>query len=149
MKNMWLVFFIVFNTSYAQIEQDKIYHFAAGTFASAFGYTYVYDKTNDKLVSTAAGFGFAILAGIIKETIDSRQSGNYFDTKDLQATALGGLSVSVVINIDNLFNKMKKRKLNSTNPKYQKIETKNAIQERKELIASNKKMKAYAIFEIE
>jgi len=44
---------------------------------------------------------------------------------------------------------MKKRKLNSTNPKYQKIETKNAIQERKELIASNKKMKAYAIFEIE
>ena len=43
---------------------------------------------------------------------------------------------------------MKKRKLNSTNPKYQKEETKNAIQVKRELIASNKKMKAYATFEI-
>ena len=43
---------------------------------------------------------------------------------------------------------MKKRKLNSTNPRYHKIETKDIVNERKELIASNKKMRAYAIFEI-
>ena len=43
---------------------------------------------------------------------------------------------------------MKKRKLNSTNPKYHKNETKDIVNERRELMASNKKMKAYAIFEI-
>jgi len=42
----------------------------------------------------------------------------------------------------------KKRKLNSTNPKYNKIKTKDIVKERRELIASNKKMKAYAVFEI-
>ena len=44
---------------------------------------------------------------------------------------------------------MKKRKLNSTNPRYHKIETKDIVKERRELIASNKIMKAYAIFEID
>jgi len=43
---------------------------------------------------------------------------------------------------------MKKRKLNSTNPKYNIVPEKDKVKERKELIASNKKMKAYAIFEI-
>ena len=43
---------------------------------------------------------------------------------------------------------MKKRKLNSTNPIYHKIETKDIVNERRELIASNKKIKAYAVFEI-
>ena len=43
---------------------------------------------------------------------------------------------------------MKKRKLNSTNPRYHEIETKDIVNERRELIASSKKMKAYAIFEI-
>tara|TARA_R110001583_G_scaffold14146_3_gene59584 strand:+ start:181 stop:321 length:141 start_codon:yes stop_codon:yes gene_type:complete len=41
-----------------------------------------------------------------------------------------------------------KKKLNSTNPKYHKIETKNIVKKRRELIASTKIMKAYAIFEI-
>ncbi len=43
---------------------------------------------------------------------------------------------------------MKKRKLNSTNPRYHKIDTKDIVNEKRKLIASNKKMKAYAIFEI-
>jgi len=47
-----------------------------------------------------------------------------------------------------LRNNMKKRKLNSTNPRYHKIGIKDIVNERRELIASNKKMKAYAIFEI-
>ena len=44
---------------------------------------------------------------------------------------------------------MKKRKLNSTNPKYYPIAEENLTKERKELIASNKIMKAYAIFKID
>lgn len=148
MKNLWLIFFIIFNISHAQIERDKVYHFAAGVTSSAVGYSFVYEKTNDKLLASAAGLGLSILAGVTKETYDSTRPNNKFDTEDLKATALGGLTVTITINIDNLFNKMKKRKLNSTNPKYQKVETKNAIQVKRVLMASNKKMKAYATFEI-
>ena len=136
MKNLWAILFIIYNIGFAQIEQDKVYHFAAGVTSSAVGYSFVYEKTNDKLLASAAGLGLSILAGVAKETYDSTRPNNKFDTEDLKATALGGLTVTITINIDNLFNKMKKRKLNSTNPKYYPISEKNLTKERKELIAS-------------
>jgi uncharacterized protein YfiM (DUF2279 family) len=83
----------------AQIEIDKQMHFMAGGLASGFGYTYVYEKTQDKTKATLAGIGLAILAGIIKETIDSRQKNDKFDLKDLTATTLGGITISVTINL--------------------------------------------------
>ena len=90
-----------------QIAEDKKLHFAAGGIASSFGYTYVFEKTQDKTKATFAGIGLAILTGAIKETIDSRKPGNKFDLEDLTATALGGITVSVTI---NLFNNDRKRK---------------------------------------
>lgn len=83
----------------AQIEQDKQMHFMAGSLASGFGYTYVFEKTQDKKKATLAGIGLAILAGTIKETIDSKQRGDKFDFQDLTATALGGITISVTINL--------------------------------------------------
>ena len=93
----------------AQIEQDKQLHFLAGGLASSYGYTYVFDKTQDKTKATFAGIGLAILAGTIKETIDSRQPRNKFDLEDLAATTLGGITVSVTI---NLFNRKKHVEIN-------------------------------------
>jgi uncharacterized protein YfiM (DUF2279 family) len=83
----------------AQIEQDKQMHFMAGSLASGFGYTYVFEKTQDKKKATLAGIGLAILAGTIKETIDSKQRGGKFDFQDLTATTLGGITISVTINL--------------------------------------------------
>jgi len=93
-----------------QIEQDKKLHFLAGGLASGFGYSYVYGKTQDKTKATIAGIGFAILAGTLKETIDSRQPGNRFDKNDLFATTLGGITVSFSINLFNRKKNAKKRK---------------------------------------
>lgn len=155
MKKLWLIFFIIFNISQAQIQQDKIYHFTAGAASSMIGYSYVYNKTEDELKASLAGFGLSILAGALKETYDSTLSGNKFDLEDLRATALGGLTVTVTISIDNLFNKMKKRKLNSTNPKYYPVSESKQVNERKVLITSidkgmHKKKKkivnVYAVF---
>ena len=64
MKNLWVVLFIIYNIGYTQIEQDKVYHFAAGVTSSAVGYSFVYEKTNDKLLASAAGLGLSILAGV-------------------------------------------------------------------------------------
>ena len=93
----------------AQIPEDKKLHFAAGALASTTGYTYVWQKTKDKKKAMLAGIGTAILAGTIKELVDSSQPNNSFDTKDLAATALGGITVSVTI---NLFNKKKYVEIN-------------------------------------
>jgi len=98
----------------AQIEQDKQLHFLAGGLASSYGYTYIYGKTQDKKKATLAGIGLAILAGTIKETIDSRQHNNKFDVEDLAATTLGGITVSVTINLiknDRKNKKIRKKRL--------------------------------------
>ncbi len=111
MKKLCAIFLIVLSVSVAnaQIEQDKQLHFLAGGLASSYGYTYIYDKTKNKTKATFAGIGLAILAGTIKETIDSRQPRNKFDPKDLAATTLGGITVSVTI---NLFNRKKHVEIN-------------------------------------
>jgi uncharacterized protein YfiM (DUF2279 family) len=98
----------------AQIEQDKQMHFMAGSLASGFGYTYVFEKTEDKKKATLAGIGLAILAGTVKETIDSQQKNDKFDLGDLAATTLGGITISVTINLiknDRKSKKFRKKKL--------------------------------------
>ena len=104
------VLFVLFAfVSNAQIPEDKKLHFAAGTIAGSAGYTYVWQKTKDKKKAMLAGIGTALLAGTVKELLDSTQNNNYFDTKDLAATALGGITISVTI---NLFNKKKYVEIN-------------------------------------
>jgi len=93
----------------AQIPRDKQLHFAAGAIAGATGYTYVWQKTKDKKKAMLAGIGTALLAGTAKELLDATGSRNKFDTKDLAATALGGITISVTI---NLFNKKKYVEIN-------------------------------------
>jgi uncharacterized protein YfiM (DUF2279 family) len=98
----------------AQIAQDKQMHFGAGGLVSGFGYTYVFEKTQDKTKATLAGIGLAILAGTIKETIDSQQRNDKFDMEDLAATTLGGITISVTINLiknDRNNKKIRKRRL--------------------------------------
>ena len=105
MKNIWIAILIVLFAQAANaqlIEKDKQLHFAAGVIASSAGYTYVYTKTKNKKKATIAGIGTALLAGTIKEWVDSRQPKNKFDKKDLAATAIGGITVTLTI---NLFNK--------------------------------------------
>lgn len=116
MKKLICVLFAVVTavTANAQIEQDKKLHFLAGGLASSYGYTYVYEKTQDRTKATFAGIGTAILAGVLKETIDSRQHGNSFDIQDLAATTLGGITISVTINLiknDRKNKKVRKRRL--------------------------------------
>ena len=81
MKKLCAIFLIVLSAAVvnAQVDQDKKLHFLAGGLASSYGYTYTYDKTKNKTKATFAGIGLAMLAGAIKETIDSRQHNNKFD----------------------------------------------------------------------
>ena len=102
------VLFVLFAlVSNAQIPKDKQLHFAAGIIAGSTGYGYVWNKTKNRKKALIAGIGTAILAGTAKEILDSMENDNRFDTKDLAATALGGVTISVTV---NLFNKRLWRK---------------------------------------
>ena len=117
LKNKLCVIFLIalsVSVANAQIEQDKQLHFMAGGLSSGFGYTYVFEKTQDKKKATIAGIGLAILVGTIKETVDSQQKNDKFDIGDLAATTLGGITVSVTINLiknDRKSKKIRKRRL--------------------------------------
>ena len=74
--------------SLAQIGQDKYYHFGAGV---------ITEYTGNKLEFP---IGTAFMVGFGKESLDYIQYGR-FDTKDLLATTLGGLAVTLIIKLDN------------------------------------------------
>tara|TARA_R100000388_G_C7199884_1_gene137943 strand:+ start:438 stop:812 length:375 start_codon:yes stop_codon:yes gene_type:complete len=74
--------------SLAQIGQDKYYHFGAGV---------ITEYTGNKLEFP---IGTAFMVGFGKESLDYLQYGR-FDTKDLLATTLGGLAVTLIIKLDN------------------------------------------------
>jgi hypothetical protein len=74
--------------SLAQIGQDKYYHFGAGV---------ITEYTGNKLEFP---IGTAFMVGFGKESLDYIQYGK-FDTKDLLATTLGGLAVTLIIKLDN------------------------------------------------
>ena len=72
--------------SFAQIGQDKYYHFGAGV---------ITEYTGNKLDFPV---GTAFMVGFGKESLDYIQYGR-FDTKDLLATTLGGFAVSLTIKL--------------------------------------------------
>jgi hypothetical protein len=74
--------------SLAQIGHDKYYHFGAGV---------ITEYTGNKLEFP---IGTAFMVGFGKESLDYLQYGR-FDTKDLLATTLGGLAVTLIIKLDN------------------------------------------------
>jgi len=91
----------------AQIAEDKKKHFIAGATISGLTYSLAKEKLGDPNKALLCSIGAGILAGIAKETLDSTQPGNNFDKKDLLATTLGSISISLTI---NLFDKKIKTK---------------------------------------
>ena len=103
MNKLAVVLFFTLSITNAQIQDDKKLHFAAGAIASTVGYEYVYSKTGDKNQALAAGVLTSMIAGIGKEVYDSFQPKNRFDQQDVDATILGGVTVSFTIKL-NLVN---------------------------------------------
>ncbi|WP_418604171.1 hypothetical protein [Hwangdonia sp.] len=90
------------------ISSDDQLHFGAGALISATTYTVVYTTTKNKKKAFWYSLGAATLAGLAKEVYDSSKDNNRFDTGEWGATALGGLTASVTINL--FVGKNKKRK---------------------------------------
>ena len=86
-------------------EHDKQLHFAAGTLAGAFGYTWSYQKHHNKTKAIITGICTSLLVGTAKEAYDNFQGG-IFDERDILATGMGGVFITFTI---PLFQKKKNK----------------------------------------
>ena len=106
-----VLFFVGSNICNAQfVSGDDKLHFGAGALISAATYTVVYTTTKNKKKAFWMSLGASTLAGLAKEVYDSGQENNKFDTGELFATSLGGLTASITLNIF-VGNKKKKSKV--------------------------------------
>ena len=86
-------------TLYAQLEEDKAMHFAAGAISGSVGAVVASEiSDNNKYWTLAGSVVGSLLAGTVKEAID-QQRYNGWDNTDLGATVLGGISAGVTINL--------------------------------------------------
>lgn len=86
-----LLLLLITSSIYSQ-EQDKAKHFFAGAGVSAITYTIVYSKTKSVKKAVIYSILSSALIGLGKEIKDET-----FDTRDLTATILGGVSLTVFI----------------------------------------------------
>ena len=91
---------------YFVYQHDKQLHFGAGMITSALGYTWSYNKHQDKKRAMITGICTSFAAGVAKELFDGGIMGGYVDHRDILATTMGGLTMSVTI---PLFQPKKKR----------------------------------------
>lgn len=95
-----LIFFISSKMCYAQfISEDDLKQFGAGIFISATTYTFVYSVTKNKKKAFWYSLGASTLAGFAKETLDSSKYNTKLDTGEALAAALGGLTVTITLDI--------------------------------------------------
>ena len=77
-------------------EKDKQKHFGAGVVISAIGYEWGLKKFEDRKKAALFGIGLGIAAGIAKESYDNwRGFPSYFDDRDILATTMGSISVTI------------------------------------------------------
>ena len=107
MKKLTLTLALTLATliSYGQIAADKKLHFVAGAAVSAVTYVTVLEITKDTKKAFWYSLASSVVVGLAKELVDEKKYKG-FDSKDLAATALGGLTVSTTF---NLFHKKQKK----------------------------------------
>jgi len=70
-------------------ERDKQLHFAFGSVAGAFGYSWSYQKHHNKTKALIIGLCTSLVADVAKEVYNNYKGG-VFDKRDILATRMGG-----------------------------------------------------------
>ena len=98
-------------------EEDKQMHFGAGIISAGIGYHISYNKHRDKKRAMITGVCTAFAVGVAKELFDGGIQNEYVDPRDIWATTLGGIGISLTIPIFQP-KKIRYRKLDKWNGGY-------------------------------
>ncbi|WP_298553678.1 hypothetical protein [uncultured Algibacter sp.] len=81
------------------ISEDDALHFGVGAVISSTTYSLVYSKTKNKKKAFWYSLGMSTLAGLSKEIYDGFIIDGRFDTGEMIATSLGGLTASTTLHL--------------------------------------------------
>lgn len=77
-------------------ESDKQKHFVAGVVISGISYEWALKEFKDKKKAAAFALGMSLAAGIVKESHDNwRGQPSYFDNRDILATMMGSVTITI------------------------------------------------------
>ena len=98
--NRYLFFLLIPVILQGQVREDHILHFGAGMVAGGVGAYAASEISGGSRGWTFAGaVAGSLLAGLAKEAVDAGNPDNQWDNTDLAATALGGVTIGVTIDL--------------------------------------------------
>ena len=112
-----IIVFLISTQSHSQIPEDKKKHFIGGAIVGGLTNLAVYGFTENTKAAFWSGIGMAVVAGVVKESMDTKEGRSGWDSKDLLATGLGGVAVTLPLNFWERRDKKKKLRKEAFNIK--------------------------------
>ena len=121
MKKLLLLLLLVPTLSFSQlqignwaVEEDKMLHYIGGVAITSIAHDLIFEETKDKDKAVIYSMATTLALSAFKEIfIDRKGDGN-----DIAAGMYGALTVGVIISIDDLFKKKKRKKIARRNSKF-------------------------------
>ena len=90
-----------------QVEEDKAMHYLAGVAITSVAHDLIFEETQSKEKAVLYSIATTLAAATFKEVfIDGKKA----DGNDIAASMYGAITVSVAIEIDDLFKKRKRKR---------------------------------------
>lgn len=118
-----LLFILLFSPllSFAQleignwtVEEDKMLHYIGGIAITSIAHDLIFEETQDKDKAVMYSMATTLALSAFKEIFIDKKG----DGEDIAAGMYGALTIGVVISIDDIFKKKKRKKLARRNSKY-------------------------------
>jgi len=121
MKKLLFLLLLIPTLSFSQlqignwtVEEDKMLHYIGGVAITSIAHDLIFEETKDKDKAVIYSMATTLALSAFKEIfIDRKADGN-----DIAAGIYGALTVGVVISIDDIFKKRKRKKIARRNSKY-------------------------------
>ena len=122
MKKLLFLLLLIPTLSFSQlqignwtVEEDKMLHYIGGVAITSITHDLIFEETKDKDKAVIYSMATTLALSAFKEIfIDNGK----VDGNDIAASMYGALTVGVVISIDDIFKKKKRKKLAQRNSKF-------------------------------
>ena len=122
MKKLLFLLLLIPTLSFSQlqignwtVEEDKMLHYIGGVAITSIAHDLIFEETKDKDKAVIYSMATTLALSAFKEIfIDNGK----VDGNDIAASMYGALTVGVVISIDDIFKKKKRKKLAQRNSKF-------------------------------
>lgn len=96
------------------VEEDKMLHYIGGVAITSIAHDLIFEETKDKDKAVIYSMATTLALSAFKEIFIDKKG----DGEDIASGMYGALTIGVVISIDDIFKKRKRKKLTRRNSKY-------------------------------